>query len=167
MRKAGLLNPQTITSHCTGVGSTANNTKAAQEWRNKLLTVTLAAHARRGLRTELGANPRRARCAKAPPTYSLVPRPSPSLRMLASDNYAWVYLWSLCVRVRNRICSNDSCYDIPSTYASKATHKVQSAGTHCIPPTSTVIMGRGGNSGTTQGGEGYSKIIAKFNSPQE
>ena len=24
-------------SHCTGVGSTANNSKAAQEWRNKLL----------------------------------------------------------------------------------------------------------------------------------
>ena len=39
MRKAGLLlNPQTITSHRTGVGSTANNSKAAQELRNKLLT---------------------------------------------------------------------------------------------------------------------------------
>ena len=38
MRKAGLLlNPQTITSHRTGVGSTANNSKAAQELRNKLL----------------------------------------------------------------------------------------------------------------------------------
>ena len=40
MRKAGLLlNPQTITSHRTGVVSTANNSKAAQELRNKLLTV--------------------------------------------------------------------------------------------------------------------------------
>ena len=39
MRKAGLLlNPQTITSHRTGVGSTANNSKAAQELRNKIVT---------------------------------------------------------------------------------------------------------------------------------
>ena len=50
MRKAGLLlNPQTITSHRTGVGSTANNSKAAQELRNKLLITLCRPRRRRAL----------------------------------------------------------------------------------------------------------------------